>query len=708
MRHPFHVRRASTNVNASSSNPFTSQPSPFPPLEYSPPTYLPQSVHVASGRKDPRRQAVHPNYVLARETHREHHHDFDQHAGAEPGVNPLSGTSIAEYSHFQQDCVINVVDYDSDDVTFRRFTNAGLINLLQEPGTRDSPDSESLPPRMVRWINIGGIDWSVLSIVALKYNLHSLALEDILHERGHTHSKADYYPGHLFLRVLCHTLELEEGECSPSFSLAKVPSDPPSPAAPSETPPQFTRDQATMDLEGGGLAALLDQGIKQAQSENDSENTAAGTNPPPHTDIQAPQDNAQGPKPGFGLRTLSSAALKKRLTGLSGFGGPARERKNREVEALKKGDRVAVSLEPMFIFLLHDGTVISIHPSLNLDFTSPITERLHRPDSVLRTSEDASLLVESLLDLIVDRILEVVDEYQVKINQLEHDILLHPAMRSVRSLHILSGDLIMHKRTLDPIRTMIYGLRRYDLERCRALADSMAKEVQYLHHDSKARARRRRQKKRAMLRGEMSHSVQPFVYMSRDGSFREHEGEGGYEEHGWDQESDQHGRGTKGIGRGLMQLRRVEGHFSYKSKVYLADVSDHMDYALTSLDMFAGTSENLINYAFNIASYDMNIVMNRLTLATIIFLPLTLLTGYFGMNFSPFWSVENNSDYLYGLLYLCAVLKFDGPLDSFSFWKIALPVMALLIPIFMYDDIRQVVQHLKIRRMLKELGTLLR
>ena len=50
----------------------------------------------------------------------------------------------------------------------------------------------------------------------------------------------------------------------------------------------------------------------------------------------------------------------------------------------------------MFTFL--EGTVISIHPS-TLDYTSPIAERLTQPDSVLRTSEDASLLVQSLLDL---------------------------------------------------------------------------------------------------------------------------------------------------------------------------------------------------------------------------------------------------------------------------------------------------------------------
>jgi len=38
-------------------------------------------------------------------------------------------------------------------------------------------------------------------------DIHPLALEDLLHQRGpHARSKADYYPQHLFVRVLCHTL----------------------------------------------------------------------------------------------------------------------------------------------------------------------------------------------------------------------------------------------------------------------------------------------------------------------------------------------------------------------------------------------------------------------------------------------------------------------------------------------------------------------
>ncbi len=77
---------------------------------------------------------------------------------------------------------------------------------------------------------------------------------------------------------------------------------------------------------------------------------------------------------------------------------------------------------------------------------------------------------------------------------------------------------------------------------------------------------------------------------------------------------------------------------------------DHIDHVLNSMDMFASICENLINYTFNVsnfaslpfplcvlftdlllkmASYEMNGTMKRLTYVTIIFLPLTLLAGYF-------------------------------------------------------------------------------
>jgi len=265
------------------------------------------------------------------------------------------------------------------------------------------------------------------------------------------------------------------------------------------------------------------------------------------------------------------------------------------LKAVKSGERVEVDVSSMYLFLYRDGTVISIHPTPDLTFTSPIAQRLRPLDTVLRKSADPSLLIHAILDLVVDKALQVIDQYHKNINKYEHDILMRPKMKTVRQLHILSGDLILHKRTLEPIKTLVYGLRRYDVDRCAALLDS----------------------------------------------------------------SDPNNKDVQ-----------VVGFMSHKSKIYLADVYDHMEYILTSLDMFAGIAENLIGYTFNMASYEMNEVMRRLTLATIIFLPMTVLTGYFGMNFTRFWSVNNNSDLF--------------------FWELAIPLLVLVVAISLYPDVKKI------------------
>lgn len=108
----------------------------------------------------------------------------------------------------------------------------------------------------------------------------------------------------------------------------------------------------------------------------------------------------------------------------------------------------------------------------------------------------------------VDQALEVVEEYQSRILKIEQAVLMKPNMKTVRRrkallqptyvgltdrvsiciVHILQGDLILHKRTLEPIKTVIYGLRRYDVDRVLALkehVDPGTKVEGYMSHKAK-------------------------------------------------------------------------------------------------------------------------------------------------------------------------------------------------------------------------------
>lgn len=92
--------------------------------------------------------------------------------------------------------------------------------------------------------------------------------------------------------------------------------------------------------------------------------------------------------------------------------------------------------------------------------------------------------------------------------------------------------MILHKRTLDPIKTMIYGLRRYDLDRSAAIASEMA-----LLLDDKEKC-------------------------------------GGDSDCDRESEWDDIGAGLylKNLKGKQLESGRVEGFFSYKSKVYLVGV----------------------------------------------------------------------------------------------------------------------------------------
>jgi len=76
-------------------------------------------------------------------------------------------------------------------------------------------------------------------------DMHPLSVEDLLNRGGHALSKADYYPKHLFIRVLCHTLIL-----LPAYLKISTGAPPPLTDLPRSASPQRLDQKLSMEHEG--------------------------------------------------------------------------------------------------------------------------------------------------------------------------------------------------------------------------------------------------------------------------------------------------------------------------------------------------------------------------------------------------------------------------------------------------------------------------
>lgn len=88
--------------------------------------------------------------------------------GAEPGVDPRRESEHLAFGHIRQECSIEVVDYSSVRIRSRQMSNSEFTQFLAEPGTNARE-----PWAKVRWINVGGISWDVVSSLAMAYGKSS-------------------------------------------------------------------------------------------------------------------------------------------------------------------------------------------------------------------------------------------------------------------------------------------------------------------------------------------------------------------------------------------------------------------------------------------------------------------------------------------------------------------------------------------------------
>lgn len=100
-------------------------------------------------------------------------------------------------------------------------------------------------------------------------------------------------------------------------------------------------------------------------------------------------------------------------------------------------------------------------------------------DEIIRESQDASMILQAMLDVVADDMLDIVDVFREELTTLESHVLSRPSMNDVRHLHILSSQLLMLKSTFTPIQFLLSALRSQDDAKAAAAAKPSANEVSY-------------------------------------------------------------------------------------------------------------------------------------------------------------------------------------------------------------------------------------
>ncbi|KAF1988828.1 hypothetical protein K402DRAFT_452576 [Aulographum hederae CBS 113979] len=522
--------------------------------------------------------------------------------GAEPGIDTAqTDEKVAPHlEELHDNCQIKIVDFSDSEVSSIEADNESLAAILEQPRPKESA---------CRWISVNGLSWDVIKYIGNRYKLHRLAIEDLINTRSRT--KVDWYSDHAFVLLTLQKLVrlhqhdgLESCGCGPGTG-------------------EHHADDASSTRSRGKWKSFWK---KAPEALNPNTNGILPTYEPKESgEFVKAHTNTSEDSPVKPIRTLhryESAQIPEHTAFM-------------EKHSVLAQEDLVVSVEQVSIFLMADNTVISFFEHSAPDIELPILERLDSEETMLRRSNDASLLMQAIIDAVVDLGLPVKDAYNNARKELQIDTLTNPSVETSRSLHIFGEEIDMLQNLFKPIVHLVNALRDHNSEPLIGGGGMPFQELQPYEPGTPGQETQRTSDRPDYMR--MKSSMAP--------------------------------RKTP---RRPMNVTSVT--ITPLAHTYLGDVLDHCITTIQALvsqcpahllskqitntppqEQMDASAQNLTQLIFNTIGARTNFTMKTLTYVTLFFAPLTVISGYFGMNFAN----GNGLDHPFAF-----------------FWKISLPVTA--------------------------------
>ena len=334
--------------------------------------------------------------------------------GAEPGIDTSADSDLLppEVKNLRAKCDINIVDFSDIDVRHLQADNESLPKVLKDPRPDDLP---------CRWISVNGLSWDVIQCLGNEFNIHRLAIEDLMHTK--TRTKVDWYANHA-----CIILTLQK--------LVRLhQDDEPDDSSGNSGKGRFWRSKPKR--QASELPYYLD---KDGDGQIDEfVNAHSGTS----RDAPVKQTRT--------LHRYESAQVPEHTEFM-------------EKHSTLTAEGLAVSVEQVTVFLFSNNTVISFFEQSAEDVESPIRDRLQSTETMLRRSCDGSLLCQAIIDAIVDLAVPVQEAYNKARKELQVDAMINPNIGTSRSLHIFGEEIDMLQNLFKPIVHLVNALRDHNSE----------------------------------------------------------------------------------------------------------------------------------------------------------------------------------------------------------------------------------------------------